>query len=81
MLMRLTGSARELARSMTSDEILHGAVYEGTPPDPVGCILAKLRGLWQLEEASRLALMTEMLTFRRHPNEPITMVQTRHKLA
>ena len=51
ILMRLTGSARELTRTMTGDEILNGAMYEGVYHDPVGYIIAGLRGrLGQLDE-------------------------------
>ena len=63
--MRLAGSAGELARTATGDEILNGAVYEGVSYDPVGYILARLRGLWQLEEEKRLAAMMEMLAFHK----------------
>ena len=81
ILMRLTGSARELALTMTGDEILNGGVYEGLLYDPVSYILARLGDLWQLEEATRLATMAEMLTFQRHPGEPINMALSRHELA
>ena len=81
ILMRLTGAARELTRTMTGDEILNGAMYEGGWHDPVGYILAGLRARFgQLDEETRLAAMTEMLAFIRHPNENINQLLDRFQL-
>ena len=81
ILMRLTGSARELTRSMTGDEIMNGAMYEGVFHDPVSYIIAGLRGRFgQLDEETRLAAMTEMLAFTRHPQENINQVLSRYEL-
>ena len=81
ILMRLQGSARELARTISGPEILNGGVYEGVQYDPVSFIIAGLRGRYgQLDEETRMAAMTEMLAFSRHPQETINMVLSRFEL-
>jgi len=81
ILMRLTGSARELARTITGPEILNGGVYEGVAYDPVSYIIAGLRGRYgQLDEETRMAAMTELLGFVRHQNETINQVLARYEL-
>ena len=81
ILMHLTGSAREITRSISGTEILNGGVFEGTFRDPVSYVIAGLRSRFgQLEEESTLAAMTEMLGFVRHRDESINQVLSRFEL-
>ena len=81
ILMRLTGAARELTRTMTGDEILQGAVVDGVHRDPVSYVILGLRQRFgQLDEEMRLAAMTEMLAFQRRRNETINQVLSRYEV-
>ena len=81
ILMRLTGGARDLARTITGDQILNGGMFEGQQLDPVSFIIAGLRARFgQLDEEARLAAMTEMLAFTRHRGETINDVLSRYEL-
>ena len=81
IIMRLRGSAREAARTLTPLEIVHGGVSEGRQLDPVSYIMAGLQSRFaQLDDETRLAAMTEMLAFQRLPNEGINAILMRYEI-
>ena len=60
---------------------MNGGVIDGVQYAPVPYIIAGLRCRYgQLDEETRMAAMTEMLAFRRHPNENINMLLSRYEL-
>ena len=81
IIMRLGGSAREMARTITPQEIIQGGVVNGVQLDPVSYIIHGLHTRFaQLGEESRLVAMTEMMSFHRLPNESINDVLTRYEV-
>ena len=66
IMMRLGGQARELARKISPQEIVGGGWRDGALLDPVTDLLGALQlRLANLEEETRLQIMTEMLAFAR----------------
>ena len=81
IILRLGGSARELARSITPQEVLRGGNRNGVPMDPVTYMLAALHSRFAaLDEESRLGSMTEMLAFTRKPDESVSAVLARYEV-
>ena len=75
IILRLEGAARELARTLTPQEITNGGMINGVMVDPVSYIVYGLHARFaQLGEESRLVAMTEMLSFSRGPRESINEV-------
>ena len=80
IVMRLGGAAREMARCITPQEMIHGGVRNGQQLDPVTYLIGALHAKFAaLEEESRLQCMTEMLAFTRRPNETINAVLARYE--
>jgi len=80
IVMRLGGAARDLARTITPQEILQGGVINGIQYDPVSYIVYGLHQRFaQLGEESRLIAMTDMINFSRRPNEAINDLLTRYE--
>ncbi len=72
MITRVGGSAREMARMVTPQEILPGGIRTGVQLDFVSHTLAALQDRFAaLDEEARLASMTEMLAFFRRSGETI----------
>ncbi len=70
VVMRLGGSAREAARTLSAAELMHGGEIGGIHYDPVTYILAGLQMRFgQLDDETRLASMNEFLAFARRPGE------------
>ena len=60
IMFRLTGAARELARTLTPNEVIHGGVVNGQPMDPVSYLLVGLETRFaQLADETRLAAMND----------------------
>ena len=79
--MRLGGSARDLARTMSPLELIHGGVANGVQLDPVSYLIQGLQARYALlDDESRLAAMTEMLAFGRKPGESVNAVLTRYAI-
>ena len=83
IIMRLGGSAREVTRALSVQEITQGGPHPvtGQQLDPVSYILAGLEARYgQLDDETRVAAMAKMLAFRRYPNEHINELLTRYDL-
>ena len=79
--MRLGGSAREMARMITPQELIFGGIRNGIQVDPVTYLLAGIHSRYAaLEEESRLTCMTEMLAFHRKPGENISTLLARYEV-
>ena len=78
---RLTGAARELAKTLTPNEAMHGGVVNGQPMDPVSYLLFGLEARFaQLADETRLAAMNELTTFQRKSHESTNAVLARYQL-
>jgi hypothetical protein len=78
IVTRLGGSAREVARMISPQEIMMGGVRNGIQLDPVSYLMAALQDRFAaLDEETRLASMTEMLAFARRPGESINALLSR----
>ena len=81
IIMRLGGAARDMARTITPQELINGGAVNGVQLDPVSYVIHGLHTRFaQLGEESRLVAMTEMLSFQRRPNEGINEVLTRYEV-
>ena len=81
LVMRLTGQARETARSIPCEELRNGGWVRGVRYDAVGYILAGLTARYaQLGDESRLAAMMEFMNFHRNPGEDINIFFDRYDL-
>ena len=82
LVMRLGGSAREMARMISPQELYHGGALEpgGEIVDPVTYLLGSLHARFSaLEEESSLTAMTEMLAFARKPGENVNSLLARYE--
>ena len=80
IVMRLGGAAREMARMISPQEMMHGGQVNGQNVGPVPFLLGALhRRFSALEEESRLTSMTEMLAFARKPGESINALLARYE--
>ena len=81
IIMRLTGAAREQARTLTDHEIRNGGVMGGVQLDPVGYLMAgREMRFGQLDEETRMAAMNEFMAFARRRHENINEVLSRFEL-
>ena len=81
IIMRLGGSAREMARMITPQEMMNGGMLNGVMVDAVTYLLGSLHAKFSaLEEESRLSAMTEMLAFARKPGETINGLLARYEV-
>jgi len=81
IIMRLEGSARECARTLTQQEITQGGVMNGVNHGPVAYIVAGLEMRFaQLADETRLAAMNEFMAFARYPNERINQLLNRYEI-
>ena len=82
LIMRLDGSAREMAHMITPQEMYHGGSFEpgGEIVDPVTYLLGSLHARFSaLEEESSITAMTEMLAFARRPGENVNSLLARYE--
>ena len=80
IVMRLGGSAREMARMITPQEMMNGGVQNGVVVDPVTYLMGALHQRFSaLEEESRLTCMTEMSAFARRLGEHINSLLARYE--
>ena len=82
IVARLGGAARDMARMLTPQEIMHGGqlVAGGPQLDPVAYLLGSLHARFSsLEEESRMTTMTEFLAFARLPHEDINSMLARYE--
>jgi hypothetical protein len=64
IVMRLGGSARDMARMITPQELMFGGMRNGVQLDPVSYVLGVLQaGFAALYEETRRTCMTDMLAF------------------
>ena len=69
IVMRLGGAARDMARLISPDELLHGGMHNGVMLGSVTFLIAQLHQRFApLEEESRLTSMMEMMSFQRKPS-------------
>ena len=81
IIMRLGGSAREMARMIRPQEMMQGGMLNGVQVDPVTHLLGALHAKFSaLEEESRLSAMTEMLAFSRKQGEGINALLARYEI-
>ena len=81
IIMRLGGSAREMARMITPQEMMNGGMLNGVQVDPVTHLLGLFHARFsQLEKESRLTAMTEMLAFHRKSGETINALLARYEV-
>ena len=81
IIMRLRGSARELGRAITPNEIMHGDLIHGVHHESAPYIIAGLHARFALlDEEARLSAMTEMLAFARRPHEIINGLLTPYEV-
>ena len=79
IIMRLGGSAREMAIMITPQEMMQGGILNGVAVDAVTYLLGSLHARFSaLEEESRLTAMTEMLAFARRHGEGINELLARY---
>ena len=79
IVMRLEGSASEMARMFAPEELAMGGVRNGVNVDPVTLVVGALQDRYgALEEESRLQAMTELLAFQRNHGESINSLLTRY---
>ena len=78
IIQQLGGQARELARQMRPQELLHGGVINGVQVDPVTLLFHGLSARFaQLGEETRMSAFVGIMNFRRRPNERINELLTR----
>ena len=81
IIMRLGGQARELARTISPQEIVAGGMRDGQLLAPVTYLLGALQSRFaNLEEETRLQSMTEMLAFARRSGESINAMLARYEV-
>ena len=81
IISRLGGTARDMGRTLSPDELFNGGNVNGEHLDPVTYIISGLhRNFAQLDEETRLAAMTEFLAFARRQGESISSVLARYEL-
>ena len=78
IILRLGGTAREVARALTINEIINGGVIGGRQLEPVAYLLATLASRYaMLGEETRLQAMTDLMSFQRRHGENINDILAR----
>ena len=78
IISQLGGAARELARTMTPQEIFHGGVVNGNQLDPVSYLIHGLSQRFSpLDDEIRIRAAQDLLHFQRRGNEPVDVLITR----
>ena len=82
IISELRGTAREMARTISPDEMFTRGAVNGTQLDPVAYLVHGLsRSFGQLAEETRLAATTELWSFERRFGEPTDSPLARFELA
>ena len=81
VILRLSGAAKDLARTLTPHEIIHGGMVDGNQLDPLSYLVVGLHSRFApLGEETRLLAMTELLSFSRRNGEGINQVLARYEI-
>ena len=82
VILRLSGAAKDLARTLTPNEIINGGISpDGVQLDPLSYLVVGLHARFApLGEETRLQAMTELLSFGRRSGEGINQVLTRYEI-
>ena len=81
VLGELRGSAQEFAREIPPNIIIQGGMVDGIHVDPLTYVVTHLADRFAvLGEESRLAAMTELMTFSRRQGETIDQLLSRFDL-
>ena len=82
VILRLSGAAKDLARTPTPNEILNGGVSpSGVQLDPLSYLVVGLHARFAPPgEETRLQAMTDLLSFGRRSGEGINQVLTRYEI-
>ena len=81
IILQLGGAARELARSLTPNEVFNGGIVNGVLVDPVTYLLHGLQQRFApLDEESRLRATQDLLSFQRRHNETVDTLLRRFEL-
>ena len=72
VILRLGGQARELARELTPEQVLHGGDVDGVHRDPLGFLMHHLSARFSpLGEEVALRSISDLTGFTRMPNERV----------
>ena len=82
VILRLSGAAKDLARTLTPNEILNGGRSDGgVQLDPLSYLVLGLHARFApLGEETRLQAMTDLLSFGRRNGEGTNQVLTRYEI-
>ena len=82
VILRLSGAAKDLARTLTPNEILNGGISpSGVQLDPLSYLVVGLHARFAPPgEETRLQAMTDFLSFGRRNGEGINQVLTRYEI-
>ncbi len=78
IISQLGGAAREMARTMSPQEIFQGGVVQGQQLDPVSFLIHGLSTRFSpLDDEIRIRAAQDLLQFQRRGNEPVDVLLTR----
>ena len=78
IISQLGGAARELARTLTPQEIFQGGIVNGQQLDPVSFLIHGLSVRFSpLDDEIRIRAAQDLLHFQRRGNEPVDVLVTR----
>ena len=81
IISQLSGPARELARSITPQELFQGGVHNGNHLDPVSYLVQGLASRFApLDDETRLRAAQDLLAFQRRQGETVDALITRFEL-
>ena len=81
IISQLGGAARELARSLTPNEVFNGGQINGVMLDPVSYLLHGLQQRFApLDEENRLRAAQDLLSFTRRRNETVDTLLSRFEI-
>ena len=77
-VLRLSGQARNVAREMTPEELIHGGVINGVQLDPLAFLIRGLQTRFApLGEETALRSITELMNFGRRSGERVDELVSR----
>ena len=78
IISQLGGAAREMARTLSPQEIFQGGVVQGQQLDPVSFLIHGLSTRFSpLDDEIRIRAAQDLLQFQRRGNEPVDVLLTR----
>ena len=81
IILRLEGTAREMAMAMTPEQRANGGMFNGVRYDAVGLLLAGLRAKYgALDEEIQMSAMAGLISFKRRAGEKINDLLARFEL-